>query len=105
MTQKLHNNIIMNRYSTHSRQRRCAFFCRRCLVRTISLVAMQPICDDILKSTLSSSLSPSANEPFRFVVKDIESENLNTSNANFLRLDDSANIAKDTYTACVISRV
>ena len=53
----------MNRYSTHSSRHHCVFFCHHHLVGTISLVAMQPICDNILKSTLSSSLLPSANEP------------------------------------------
>ena len=45
-TQKVHNDVVKNRYSTHSQRRRCLLFSRRRSVRTIPLVAMQPIHDD-----------------------------------------------------------
>ena len=45
-TPKLHDDVVKNRYSTHSQQRRCVLFSHRRSVRTISLVAMQPIRDD-----------------------------------------------------------
>ena len=62
------NNIVKmslspkNRCATHFWVMSSLLSCRHRPVWTLSLVGMQPICDDILKSTLS--WSPSANVPY-----------------------------------------